>query len=148
VVGDATVVGWVGEIQPLVAAEWELEETVAGFELDLDAVLAHVIRAPEYEDIAGFPEVHEDLAVVVPDQVLAADVLDEVKRSGVPLLRRAEVFDVYRDPERVGEGHVSLALRLTYGAADRTLTDEEVASVRDAISSALSERLGGRVRAS
>ena len=58
------------------------------------------------------------------------------------------MFDVYRDPERLGEGNVSLALRLTYRAADRTLTDEEVAERREAIAAALADELGGRIRAS
>jgi phenylalanyl-tRNA synthetase beta chain len=55
---------------------------------------------------------------------------------------------VYRDPERLGEGNLSLALRLTYRAGDRTLTDEEVAERREAIAEAVSGELGGRIRAS
>ena len=71
-----------------------------------------------------------------------------MRRAGGPLLAEVEVFDVYRDPERLGEGNVSLALALTYRAPDRTLTDEEVAERRQAIATAVSEQLGGRIRAS
>ena len=102
---------------------------------------------PLYEDLTSFPEVREDLAVIVPEQTSAANVLAVVREAGAPLLQRAEVFDVYRDPERLGEGNVSLALRLSYRAADRTLTDDEVAQRREAISAALTAKLGGRVRA-
>jgi phenylalanyl-tRNA synthetase beta chain len=56
------------------------------------------------------------------------------------------VFDVYRDAERLGEGNVSLALRLSFRAADRTLTDGEVAAQRERIIAALGEQLGGRIR--
>jgi phenylalanyl-tRNA synthetase beta chain len=62
------------------------------------------------------------------------------------LLTQAQVFDVYRDSERLGAGNVSLALRLHFRAPDRTLTDEEVAAQRATISEALADRLGGRVR--
>jgi phenylalanyl-tRNA synthetase beta chain len=55
---------------------------------------------------------------------------------------------VYRDPERLGEGNVSLAVALTYRAPDRTLTDEEVAQRREAIARAIGDELGGRIRAS
>ena len=137
--------GWLGEVHPLVAADWELDDPVAGFELDLG-----LVPDPEpiiYEDVLTFPEVREDLAVIVPEGVSAARVIDVIHRTGAPLLRSAEVFDVYRDPERVGEGHVSLALRLSYRAPDRTLTDEEVAGKRAAISQALADELGGRIRA-
>ncbi len=138
--------GWVGEIHPLVAAAWDLRETVAAFELDLDAVPEP--PTTRYEDVTSFPAVREDLAVIVGDQTTAAEVLEVVRGSGAPLLADAEVFDVYRNPERIGERNVSLALRLTYRAPDRTLTDEEVAERREAIVAALADELGGRIRAS
>jgi phenylalanyl-tRNA synthetase beta chain len=141
-----TPVGWLGELHPAVAARWELDDAVlAAFEIDLDAVPTPV--TPLFEDLTSFPEVREDLAVVVSDAVSAAQVIDVICRVGAPLLRSAEVFDVYRDPERLGEGNVSLALRLSYRAADRTLTDEEVAEKRAAITEALAQELGGRIRA-
>jgi phenylalanyl-tRNA synthetase beta chain len=141
---DGHPAGWLGEIHPVVAARWDIEDAVAAFELDLDAV-------PEpspaiYEDVASFPELREDLAVIVGDHVTAAQVLDVVRRAGAPLLAGVDVFDVYRDPELLGQGNVSLALRLRYRARDRTLTDEEVGAKREAIAGALSDRLGGRVR--
>jgi phenylalanyl-tRNA synthetase beta chain len=145
IVAAGQPVGWIGEIHPLVAAEWELRDTVAAFELDLDAV--PVPPTPLYRELSGFPDVREDLAVVVADAVSAAQVIDLVRRAGAPLLAGAEVFDVYRDPERIGAGNVSLALRLTYRAPDRTLTDEEVADRRHAIADALERELGGRIRA-
>ena len=66
--------------------------------------------------------------MVVAERVTAAEVIAVVRRAGGPLLAGAEVFDVYRDPERLGEGNVSLAVALAYRAPDRTLTDEEVAA--------------------
>jgi phenylalanyl-tRNA synthetase beta chain len=137
--------GWVGEIHPLIAAEWEIGETVAAFELNLDAVPDP--PTPLYKDVTSFPVLREDMAVIVGEDVAAADVLEVVRRAGAPLLARADVFDVYHDPARLGAGNVSLALRLTYRALDRTLTDEEVSSRRAAISKALADELGGRIRA-
>jgi phenylalanyl-tRNA synthetase beta chain len=99
-----------------------------------------------YSERTAFPEVREDIAVIVADEVSAADVLRVVREAGAPLIAAGEVFDVYRDAARIGEGNVSLALRLAFAADDRTLTDDEVAAQRAQISSALSERLGGRVR--
>jgi phenylalanyl-tRNA synthetase beta chain len=141
------VAGWVGEIHPQVAAAWDWSEPVTAFEVDLDVVAA---RVPEtlYRDVTSFPEVREDLAVIVSDSVSAAEVLAVVRRAGEPLLVGAEVFDVYRDPERIGAGDVSLALRLRFRAPDRTLTDEEVAARRRKIASALSDQVQGRVRES
>jgi len=144
-IGSA-VAGWLGEIHPLVAAQWDLRDAVAAFELDLDAVPEPATTL--YREVSGFPDVREDIAVVVPDHVTAAQLLALVRHAGGRLLAGAEVFDVYRDPERIGEGNVSLALRLTFRAADRTLTDEEVAERRVAIAEAVADQVGGRIRAS
>jgi phenylalanyl-tRNA synthetase beta chain len=139
------VAGWLGELHPAVAQRWDIESPVAAFEVDLDRVADRVSPAV-FVDVTSFPEVREDLAVIVADTVSAAQTLAVVREAGGKLLAGAEVFDVYRDPERIGEGKVSLALRLRFRAADRTLTDEEVSARRRKIASALGERLEGRVR--
>jgi phenylalanyl-tRNA synthetase beta chain len=144
-VGEEAI-GWLGEIHPLVAADWEIEQAIATFELDLDLALESAPELTTYEDLTSFPSVREDLAVVVPESVSAAEVVNVVRGAGAALLSAVEVFDVYRDEQRLGSGNVSLALRLTYRAPDRTLTDAEVASVRSAIAEALARELDGRVR--
>jgi phenylalanyl-tRNA synthetase beta chain len=147
ILADGEPAGWIGEIHPLVAASWDWarDDTVAAFELDLDAV--PVPTTPLYREISSFPDVREDLAVVVPEHVSADELIDAVRGAGRPLLAGVEVFDVYRDPDKLGEGNKSLALRLTYRATDRTLTDEEVAERREAIAAAVQNALGGRIRA-
>ena len=145
IVVDRTPVGWLGEIHPDVGARWDLTTSLAGFELDLDAVVESVPEA-SYRDLTSYPEVREDLAVIVADATPAAEVLEVVRSAGAPLLSDVYVFDVYRDAEKIGAGDVSLALRLHFRAFDRTLTDEEVASKRRKIAAALAERLHGRVR--
>jgi phenylalanyl-tRNA synthetase beta chain len=137
-------VGWLGEIHPQVAGAWELPDTVAAFELDLDALPEPA--SASYKDLTSFPELREDLAVVVAEATSVAEALSVVERSGSPLLVRVEIFDVYRDAERLGEERKSLGLRLAFRAADRTLTDEEVAEQRQAIITALAEELGGSLR--
>ena len=83
---------------------------------------------------------------MVDATVSAAQVIDTILAASGGLLASAEVFDVYRDDKRLGEGKVSLAVRLAYRAADRTLTDEEVAGKRKRIVGALEQQLGGKIR--
>jgi len=139
-------IGWIGEIHPAVAEEWGLDETVAAFELDLDALGEPTTAI--YEDVTSFPAVREDLAVVVPEGVASRAVVEVVLAAGAPLLEQAQVFDVYRNPERIGPGKVSLAIRLTYRARDRKLTDAEVVERRQAIVAAVEQQLNWRIRAS
>jgi len=141
---DDEVVGWVGELHPLVARAWELNGTVAAFEVDLDAVVAHAVAVPRYEDLTSFPPVRQDLAVIVADDVAADTVLGAVQKAGGKLLQGVRVFDVYRG-EQVGEGRKSLALALTFQAPDRTLSDDDVAPVRAKVVAALSS-VGGELR--
>jgi len=139
-------VGWLGELHPSIAAEWELTQAVACFELDLDAVIAAVPGPVHYEDYTSFPEVRQDLAVVVPQTVAAAEVVAAVRAAGGPLLASVDVFDVYRGAQ-IGDDEVSLALRLAFRSPERTLTDDEVAERRAAIEAALADSVGGRIRA-
>ena len=137
-------VGWVGDVHPLVAREWDLER-VAAFEVDLDAVIAGANIVRDYQDLTSFPELREDIAIVVDETVAAATVLDAVRAAGGRLLARAEVFDVYRG-EQIAPGRTSLAIALTFRADDRTLTDEDVAPVRAKIVERLADELGGELR--
>ena len=118
------------------AGGWDLEQAAA-FELDLDRLAALAAAEAEvYRELAPFPAVHQDLAVVVGEDVAAGRVVEVVHAAGGDELASARVFDVYRGPQ-AGEGRVSLALSLEFRAGDRTLTDEEVAVHRERIAAAL-----------
>jgi phenylalanyl-tRNA synthetase beta chain len=137
-------VGWIGELHPLVCRQWDLDSAV-GFEVTLSAMVDAASAGEEtFEDVTAFPAVLQDLAVVVPGDVSAAQVRGTVLAGGGELLRSAEVFDLY-EGEQLGEGRKSLALRLEFRAEDRTLTDEEVAARRDSIANELGS-IGGSLR--
>jgi phenylalanyl-tRNA synthetase beta chain len=136
--------GWLGEIHPLVCRDWDLDRA-SGFEIHLaELVAASPITLEQYEDVTTYPSVHQDLAIVVDEDVPAARVREAVLAGGGELLRSAAVFDLYRGAQ-VGEDRKSLALRLEFRAPDRTLTDAEVAERREAIKESLGE-IGGTLR--
>jgi phenylalanyl-tRNA synthetase beta chain len=129
-------IGWVGELHPAVAAEWDLER-VACFELDFEAIAQAAAGTATYVAVSPFPPVVQDIAVVTPEDVPFAAV-DAAVRSASDLLVSVEVFDVYSGPQ-VAEGRKSLALRLQFRAPDRTLSDADVGGERERIESALTE---------
>jgi len=141
-----TVLGIFGELHPTVAASWDFEEPVAVFAIDLGKAAALAPEVATYRDLTTFPEMRQDLALTVADDVPAARVLEVVRAAGGKLVTGAEVFDVYRGGQ-VGEGRVSLALHLEFRAADRTLTDEDVTPVREKIVARLTTELGAELRA-
>jgi phenylalanyl-tRNA synthetase beta chain len=136
--------GWIGELHPLVAREWDLENGVA-FEIDLE-LLAELAPGPaQFIPVSSFPPVIQDIAVVVPEEVPAGEVELAIADGGGELLTRIQLFDVYQG-QQIGAGNKSLAIRLEFQAPDRTLTDDEVAGVRALIEDHLAD-LGGRLRA-
>jgi phenylalanyl-tRNA synthetase beta chain len=136
--------GWIGEIHPLVCGEWDIEGA-AGFELDLALLAASSPYGVEqYEDVISHPAARQDLAVTVPEEVPYARVAEAVVEGAGALLSSLRLFDVYRG-QQVGEGRRSLAMRLEFRAPDRTLTDEEVAELREGIRAELAT-IGGTLR--
>jgi phenylalanyl-tRNA synthetase beta chain len=141
---DGQELGWLGELHPLVAREWGIEGAAA-MELQLDLLLAEAESQGTYRDVISYPALRQDLAVVLAEGVAAAKVLEAVREAAGALLDEVGVFDVYSGPQ-VGEGRRSLALSLAFRAPDRTLTDEDVAPVRERVLAALAA-LGGELRA-
>jgi len=136
--------GWIGEVHPLVCRTWDLDAAVA-FEVDAAPLVAAATLGEEsYEDVTTFPAVYQDLAVVVSAATPASEVRAAVLAGGGELLHAAEVFDLY-EGEQLGEGKTSLALNLEFRAPDRTLTDEEVAGLREKIKAKL-DGIGGSLR--
>jgi phenylalanyl-tRNA synthetase beta chain len=143
---DGGRIGTIGEIDAAVIDALDLPVPVVAFELDADRLRA-ARRSPRRSAvISRFPASTVDLAFVVDDHVPVADVLATLHDNGGPLLERVELFDVFRS-DAIGDGRVSLAFTVSFRAADRTLTDEEVASLRARLIAAVTERHGAELRA-
>ncbi len=129
-VGGAAV-GEVGEIDPDVARQWDLEGRVGWIDVDLQRLLAAPRRPEEITPVTRFPSSDLDLAFVVADTVAAGRVEATIRTAAGELLESVHLFDVFRGGQ-VGPGRRSLAYRLRLRALDRTLTDDELARARDA----------------
>ena len=126
VLSGGTVLGWVGEIHPLAADAFEATAPVVAFELDLDALVKTSQPARDYVDVPLFPAVTMDIALVVDEDVTNEKLMQVMRSGGGKLLSSIQLFDVYRDEERLGAGKKSMAYALEYRSPDKTLTAEEV----------------------
>ena len=135
--------GFLGEVHPLVAGTWDLPRTAA-FAIDLGKLAAAAPEVVSFAPFGAFPVLRQDIAVTLPENVSAQDLLGIVRAAGGRSLADVEIFDVYTG-EQVGEGRRSLALALSFRSLERTLTDEDVEPVREAIVVALRE-VGGELR--
>src|SRR5690606_19296937 len=140
------VVGSAGQLHPRVVAAFDLPPGAVAFELDLDALTAAAGDQPvQPTPVSTYPPGKEDIALVVDDAVPAAEVLAVVREGAAELGEEVRLFDVYTG-EQLGEGKKSLAFALRLRAADRTLTAEETAAVRERIVTLAAERVGAVLR--
>ena len=147
VLSGGSVLGWVGEIHPLAARAFDVDGAVAAFELDEGQLLSCATPQRPYVDVPEFPPVEADLAIVVDEDVSAERVAQCIESAGKKAhLESVRLFDVYRDERRVGTGKKSLAWRLVFRAADRTLTGEEVEKAYARIVKKVTGATGGEVR--
>lgn len=140
---NGEVVGHAGELHPQILERLELPERTCAMELNLSALpLEGSFPAPV---LSSFPALHQDIALVVDEDVPAETVRRIVEEGAGELLESVELFDVFRGGQ-VGQGRKSLAFSLLFRAGDRTLTDEEANEYRLAAAELASQRLGAEMR--
>ncbi len=125
------VVGWAGELHPGVVQAYGLPARTAAVELDLSALLAAAPHGGDVASISSHPVAKEDVALVVAAEVAQWQVEEALAVGAGELLESVRLFDIYTGPQ-IGEGQKSLAYALRFRAPDRTLTDAEAATARDA----------------
>lgn len=139
-------IGSFGVLHPKVAQSFDLgRRTVLAGEFDLEALLAAIPTRYAYESVPRFPAALRDIAVVVEESMTGERVTAEILAAGGGLLKRAELFDLYRGSS-IPSGTKSLAYALTYQADDRTLTDKEVDKAHQKIEARLKHVLKAQIR--
>jgi phenylalanyl-tRNA synthetase beta chain len=118
---------------------------VAEIDLDLAAPAYDPDRQAVMRPLPRHPSVVRDLSIVVAADLPAARVRGTIHASAPPTLVAVREFDRYQG-KSLPDGRVSLSLRLTFRAAERTLTDVEVQEATDAILAALAAEHGATLR--
>ncbi|MCT2588675.1 phenylalanine--tRNA ligase subunit beta [Streptomyces sp. N2-109] len=137
--------GHAGELHPRVVKALGLPARTCAMELDLDALEragAGAVTAPR---VSGYPVATQDVALIVPESVPAAEVEAALRAGAGELLESLRLFDVFTG-EQVGEGRKSLAYALRFRAEDRTLRADEASAARDSAVASAAERTGAVLR--
>ena len=143
---ERRVLGWLGEVHPLVLQAYDLHGPAVAAEICLEDLLEASGEVATFRDLIAYPVVEQDIAVVVDAGIPAAELIHQLREAAGELLEDVAVFDVYEGTQ-VPAGKKSLALRLSFRAADRTLSDAEVGEIRDRMLAQVAETLGARLRA-
>lgn len=139
-------VGTFGEIHPQVAQRFRLTDSKVFYaELEVAPLLRYQQRLHKIDPLPTTPAIHEDIALIVNDNVAASEVEQVIRKAGGRLLKEVALFDVYRG-EPIPAGKKSLAYALTFQDPERTLTDKNAAKARKKIIGAARHRLGAELR--
>ncbi len=139
-------IGCLGILRRSIAAEWRLHEPIAVAEMDLSPLVARASVVPAPHPPPAHPCSVRDLALVVGRATRHEDVLRVIRSAASPAeLETVELFDIF-EGRHIGEGRKSMAYSLTYRAAGRTLTDDEVNRHHQAVSEALVRELKAEIR--
>ncbi|HAZ76872.1 MAG TPA: phenylalanine--tRNA ligase subunit beta, partial [Enterobacteriaceae bacterium] len=136
-------IGFIGVVHPELERKLDLNGRTLVFELEWNAIADRVIS--QAREVSRFPANRRDIAVVVTENVPAADVLAECKKVGVNQVVGVNLFDVYRG-KGVAEGYKSLAITLILQDTGRTLEEEEIAATVARCVEALKERFQASLR--
>ena len=138
---DGEVLGYLGEVHPEVADNYNLGTKTYVAVLDVAKLAEKADFDIKYQGVAKFPAVTRDISLVMKKTVLAEEV---IRKSGGKLLEDYHLFDIY-EGENVGKDEKSLAYSIRFRAKDRTLEDKDVSAVMDKILKKL-ENLGVALR--
>ncbi len=139
-----TLVGYLGEVHPTVAATYGIGERAYLAVLDMPEIVALATYDRKYQGIAKFPAVTRDISMVVPKSILAGQIEEMIIKRGGQNLEGCELFDIYEGAQ-IKAGFKSMAYSITFRAKDRTLGEGDITAAMKKIWNGL-ESMGIEIR--
>ena len=144
VVYDGSVIGYLGEVHPTVAANYAIKERVYIAVVDMPEIVSRASFDYKYEGITNFPVSSRDLSMVVPKNILVGDIEKVFDEKGGAYLESYELFDVY-EGEQIEKGFKSVAYSLKFRGKDKNLEENDITSAMNKILKGL-EKMGIQLR--
>lgn len=129
-------IGYIGEVHPQVAEQYEIGERVYLAVLDIPAILPIATFERKYSGIAKYPSVTRDISMVMPKEILVGQIEEILEAKGGQYLESYALFDIY-EGSQIMAGYKSVAYSITFRAADRTLEEKDVSEAMERILKAL-----------
>ena len=144
VIYDGTVIGYLGEVHPTVAANYNMKDRVYIAVIDMPEIVSRATFDRKYEGIAKFPAATRDISMLVPKEILVGDIEKVFDEKGGKNLESYQLFDIYEGAQIRG-GYKSVAYSLVFRAKDRNLEEADISGAMDKILKAL-ENMGIELR--
>ena len=144
VICDDKVIGYLGEVHPLVCENYEMKTRAYVAVIDMPYIYEMANFDKKYEGIAKFPAVSRDISMVVPKEIMVGQIEDVIKQRGGNILEDYNLFDIY-EGDQIEKGFKSVAYNIVFRAKDRTLEESDVSGAMKKILNGL-EELGIQLR--
>ncbi|MCJ7657445.1 MAG: phenylalanine--tRNA ligase subunit beta [Candidatus Atribacteria bacterium] len=138
-------VGIFGEIHPEVINNYRIPGKVNLFEIDFENLLPNVPTDIKYCVLPKYPSVQRDLAMIIKEEILSADIIKTIKSIDEKLIKKVTLFDIFKG-KQIGDGYKSLAYSVVFQSEGRTLTDQEVGNTFKKIREELMVKFDAKIR--
>jgi phenylalanyl-tRNA synthetase beta chain len=136
-------IGWIGKLHPKWQQHYQLPKGAVLFEMDLAPLQQRSIA--KYSEVAKFPPVRRDIAVVVDEAVSVDALIKTMKKAKVQFVTDIALFDVYRG-KGIAEDKKSLAFYILMQDTQKSLTDAEVDSIMATLLELIKNQHGAELR--
>ncbi|MGZ8537996.1 MAG: phenylalanine--tRNA ligase subunit beta [Flavisolibacter sp.] len=134
-----------GKLNTALASKFDIKQSVYIADLHWDTLLKNVGKRVQFKEIARYPAVERDLALVVDRSMQYRDIQEKLKNLGLNKLQEVKLFDVF-ESEKLGAGKKSMAINLTFLDLEKTLTDKEIDTWMNKIMITLEKELKAEIR--
>lgn len=141
---DGVVIGYLGEVHPMVVSNYGMKERIYIAVLDMPEIVERASFDKKYEGVAKFPAATRDISMVVPRDILVGEIEDVFDKKGGAYLESYELFDIY-EGNQILKGFKSVAYSLTFRAKDKNLEEEDITTAMNRILKAL-DQMGIQLR--
>jgi len=136
IISDKELLGFVGELHPLILRNFDLKQSVYIYELNIDSLIKLLPETRQSKPIPKFPAVPRDITVIVNQNTESGAMLECIENIQEQLVENIHLFDVFTgDP--IPPGKKSVSIRVTYRSSKKTLEDEDVGNIHKAITDRL-----------
>ena len=141
---DNHKIGLFGCVHPLAKRKYDLDESILA-EISLTELTACKAGKVKFTPVVRYPEISYDLAMIVDEKLTAQEIEKVIRKAGGRLLKKVSIFDVYRGAN-IPEGKKSIALSVSYQAADHTLSEAEIMPFHTQAINDLKKKLDAQIR--
>ena len=140
------VIATIGEAHPQVLVNYEIDKRIYLAELNITKITKYARNTKKYVEVPKFPPVERDIAITIEENIEVGQIEKIISKKAKKLLESMELFDVYRDEEKLGKNKKSIAYALKFRDKNKTLQDEEVNKIMEEIIQELKKQVGADLR--